>query len=167
MQDVPAKGMEIMGKTLVAYFSVSGVTARAAKAIAEALGADLFEIAPAEPYTAADLDWTNKRSRSSIEMDDPTCRPALAGRVEDMDAYDMVLVGFPIWWGVEPRAVDTFFEAYDFSGKAMVPFATSGGSGIGRAEQSVRAHCPAGSWKPGALVTAGGAAAWARQLNEL
>ena len=96
-----------MSKILVAYFSASGVTARAAQAIAEAVGGDLYEIAPAQPYTAADLDWTNKQSRSSLEMRDTACRPALAAAVENVEQYDTVFVGFPIWWGIEPRAVDT------------------------------------------------------------
>ena len=99
-----------MRKILVAYFSASGVTAKAAQAIGEAVGGDLYEIAPAQPYTAADLNWNNQQSRSSLEMNDPACRPALATQVEHMDQYDTVFVGFPIWWGVEPRAVDTFLE---------------------------------------------------------
>ena len=111
-----------MSKTLVAYFSASGVTARAAKEIADAVGADLYEIAPAQPYTAADLDWTDKKSRSTAEMNDPGCRPEIAGTVEDMDQYDTVFVGFPVWWYVEPRIVDTFLESYDFSGKTLIPF---------------------------------------------
>ena len=151
-----------MSKVLVAYFSASGVTARVAQEIARATGGDLFEIAPAEPYTAADLDWTNKQSRSTREMNDPASRPALAEKVGDMDAYDTVFAGFPIWWGVEPRAVDTFFDAYDFSGKTMVAFATSGGSGMAAADRSVREHCPAGTWLPGKLLNGGDVAAWAK-----
>ena len=152
-----------MGNILVAYFSASGVTAQAAQRVADAVGADVYEIAPVEKYTPADLDWNDSRSRSSVEMNDGSSRPAIAGTVVDMDRYDTVFVGFPIWWGVEPRIVDTFFEAYDFTGKTMIPFATSGGSGIGRAEKSVREHCPAGTWKRGGLVTAGSAAAWAQR----
>lgn len=106
-----------MGKTLVAYFSASGVTARAAKNIANEIGADLYEMRPVEPYTSADLDWTNRKSRSSVEMNAPDFRPAIAEPVEDMAQYDTILVGFPIWWYVEPRIVDTFLERYDFSGK--------------------------------------------------
>lgn len=151
-----------MSSILVAYFSASGVTAQAARRIAEAVGADVFEIEPAQPYTAADLNWNDSSSRSSVEMNDESCRPAIAGAVANMDAYDIVFVGFPIWWYVEPRIVDTFLEAYDFSGKTMIPFATSGGSGIGRAEKSVREHCPAGTWKRGGLVTADSADAWAQ-----
>ncbi len=125
------------------------------------MAADLYEIRPAEPYTAADLDWTDKKSRSTREMNDPACRPAIAGPVEDMEQYDTVFVGFPIWWYVEPRIVDTFLESYDFSGKILIPFATSGGSGIGGAEKSLREHCPRADWKRGRLVNSG-AAAWAR-----
>ncbi|MCD8145666.1 MAG: flavodoxin [Clostridiales bacterium] len=119
-------------KTLVAYFSASGVTGRAAKALAAAADADLYEIRPAVPYTAADLDWRNKRSRSSVEMNDLSSRPALADTDADIAAYDTVFLGFPIWWGVAPTVVCTFLESYDFSGKKIVLFATSGGSGFGR-----------------------------------
>ena len=150
-----------MSKTLVAYFSASGVTARKAQEIAEATGADLYEIKPVERYTAADLDWTNKQSRSSREMGDDACRPAIADVVSDMDAYDTVFVGFPIWWYVEPRVIDTFLEAYDFSGKTVIPFATSGSSGIGGAEKHMESVCPAASWKPGKLLNGIDAGAWA------
>lgn len=150
-----------MNKTLVAYFSASGVTARAAREIAEAVGADLYEICPAEPYTDADLKWTDKKSRSTVEMNDTACRPAIAEPVANMEQYDTVFLGFPIWWYVEPRIVDTFLESYDFSGKTVIPFATSGGSGIGKAEKSLQQHCPKASWKRGKLVNSG-AAAWAK-----
>ena len=152
-----------MSKTLVAYFSASGVTARAAKQIAEAVGADLYEIRPAEPYTSADLNWMDQSSRSTREMNDPACRPAIGSPVENMAQYDTVFVGFPIWWYVEPRIVDTFLEGYDFSGKTLIPFATSGGSGISKAERSLQDHCPAASWKRGRLVNSG-AAAWAKSV---
>ena len=151
-----------MSKILVAYFSASGVTARAAQAIAAAVGGDLYEIAPAQPYTAADLDWTNKQSRSSLEMGDTACRPALAAAVENVEQYDTVFVGFPIWWGIEPRAVDTFLESGDFSGKAMVPCATSGGSAMPPAERHLREQYPAFTWKAGQLVTPRTAGAWAQ-----
>ena len=151
------------GKILVAYFSASGVTARAAKEIAAACGADLYEIRPEEPYTAADLDWTDKSSRSSAEMNDPACRPAIAGPAPDMAQYDTVLLGFPIWWYVEPRIVDTFLESCDFSGKTIIPFATSGGSGIGGAEKSLKTHCPEARWEKGRLLNGSSAAAWARE----
>lgn len=150
-----------MKKTLVAYFSASGVTARAAKEIADAVGADLYEIRPAEPYSQADLNWMDKKSRSTLEMNDPSCRPAIAGPAADVEQYDTVFVGFPVWWYVEPRIVDTFLESCDFSGKTLIPFATSGGSGIGKAEKSLQDHCPKAHWKPGRLVNSG-AAAWAR-----
>ena len=152
-----------MKKVLVAYFSASGVTARAAKELAQALGADLYEIRPETPYTAADLDWTNKKSRSTVEMNDPACRPAIAEPVKNMEQYDAVFVGFPVWWYVEPRIVDAFLESYDFSGKTLIPFATSGGSGIAKAEKSLREHCPNASWKKGELLNASGAAEWARR----
>ena len=148
-------------KVLIAYFSASGVTARVAKTMADAVGADLYEICPEQPYTSADLNWMDKKSRSTVEMNDPACRPAIAGEMQNMDQYDTVLVGFPVWWYVEPRIVDTFLESCDFSGKVLIPFATSGGSGIGKAEQSMRAHCPNADWKQGRLVNSG-AAAWAR-----
>ena len=151
-----------MSKILVAYFSASGVTARAAEEIAQAVGGDLYEIRPAQPYTAADLDWTNKQSRSSLEMTDPACRPAVAGAVADMARYETVFVGFPIWWGVEPRVVDTFLESYDFTGKTVIPFATSGGSGMPYAQKHLQSQYPAFAWKTGALVNSG-AADWARR----
>lgn len=116
-----------MSRILVAYFSATGTTARAARGIAEALGADMYEIEPAQPYTSADLDWHDRKSRSSVEMDDETCRPAISGAACDVSAYDAVFVGFPVWWYVEPRIIDTFLESHDFSGKTIVPFATSGG----------------------------------------
>lgn len=151
-------------KTLIAYFSASGVTAKAAKALAEAIGADSYEIRPAVPYTAADLNWMDKHSRSTLEMNDPASRPEIAGDI-DISQYDTVFIGFPVWWYVEPRIVDTFLEAHDFAGKTLVPFATSGGSGIGKAEQSLKQHCPAASWRQGKLVTPRSAAEWARSLD--
>ena len=151
-------------KILVAYFSASGETERLARTIAQATGGDLHEIEPAVPYTAADLDWNDKRSRSSIEMNDPSSRPAVAGRVGDMDAYDIVFVGFPIWWYVEPRIVDTFLERSDFSGKTVIPFATSGGSGIEKAERSLKSHCPQANWKKGKLLNHMDAAAWTKSV---
>ena len=131
-----------MTKALVAYFSASGTTGRVATRLAQATGADLFEIEAEEPYTAADLDWRDKRSRSSVEMGDRTSRPAIASRVDDMSGYDVVFVGFPIWWYREPSIIDTFMEAYDFAGKTVVPFATSGGSGIGDSGANMAALAP-------------------------
>ena len=127
-----------MKKILVAYFSASGVTAKAAAALAAAENADLFEIRPAVPYSAEDLDWRDPHSRSSDEMRNPDARPTMTGRVEDMASYDTVFVGFPVWWGREPSVVDTFLDAYDFTGKTVVPFCTSGGSGIQGAEDRFR-----------------------------
>ncbi|MBR3160619.1 MAG: flavodoxin [Atopobiaceae bacterium] len=141
-----------MAKTLVAYFSASGTTAKVAKDLATAMSADLFEIAAAQPYTRADLNWNDKGSRSSIEMNDESCRPAIAGTVDDVEAYDTVFVGFPVWWYVEPRIIDTFLEAYDFSGKTIVPFATSGGSGLGRAPKRMRALAPGATVLPGGTL---------------
>ena len=126
-----------MAKTLVAYFSASGTTAKVAKDLAEATGADLFEIEPQEPYTRADLNWNNRKSRSSVEMNDKSARPEIKNKVADMDSYDTVIVGFPIWWGVAPRIIETFLESYDFSGKTILPFCTSGGSGVGRSDKEL------------------------------
>ena len=121
-----------MSKTLVAYFSASGTTARVAKELAQAVGADLYEIRPAVPYTKADLNWMDKNSRSTVEMNDKSSRPALADRDANIAAHDTILLGFPIWWYVAPTIINTFLESYDFSGKKIVLFATSGGSGFGR-----------------------------------
>ena len=120
-----------MSKALVTYFSASGVTARVAGRLAEAINAELYEIKPETPYTSADLDWTNKKSRSTIEMQDLNARPALADKNAPVAEVDVVYVGFPIWWYREPSIIDTFLDAYDFSGKTIVPFATSGGSSMG------------------------------------
>ena len=138
-----------MSKALVAYFSATGTTARTAQAMATAIGADLFQIEPSEPYTRADLNWNDSASRTTQEKNDDSARPAIAHTVANMADYDVVFVGFPIWWYVEPRIVDTFLEAHDFSGKTIVPFATSGGSGLGQAPRRMQ------SLAPGAKVTAG------------
>ena len=127
-----------MAKVLVAYFSVSGVTEKVAKELAKAEGADLFQICPETPYTKEDLDWTNKQSRCTLEMQDLNCRPAVCCKVEDMSQYDVIFVGFPIWWGREPSVVDTFLTSYDFKGKCIIPFCTSGGSGMGATAQRIR-----------------------------
>lgn len=141
-----------MDKALVAYFSATGTTERAAKALADATGADLFEIAAAEPYTAADLNWNNSSSRSSVEMNDEAARPAIAQKINNMSDYDIVFVGFPVWWYVEPRIIDTFLESYDFAGKTIIPFATSGGSGLGEAPTRMAALCPGATVKRGGLL---------------
>ncbi|HJC42939.1 MAG TPA: NAD(P)H-dependent oxidoreductase, partial [Candidatus Mediterraneibacter gallistercoris] len=121
-----------MSKTLVAYFSASGVTARVAKNLAGAADADLYEIRPAVPYTSADLNWMDKSSRSSVEMKDKSSRPELADTDADIASYDRIFVGFPIWWYTAPTIINTFLESYDFSGKTIILFATSGGSGLGK-----------------------------------
>ena len=121
-------------KTLVAVFSASGVTRNVGREIARVTGGDFFEIVPGEHYTAADLNYMNSKSRRSLEMNDPNSRPEIASAVENMDSYDTVIIGFPIWWGVAPRIIETFLESYDFSGKTIVPFCTSGGSGVGRSD---------------------------------
>lgn len=139
-------------KTLVAYFSPGGVTKAVAERLAKAAGADLFEIKPAVPYTRADLDWTNQKSRSSIEMSNPDSRPEIAEAVKDMDRYDRVFIGFPIWWYVAPTIINTFVESYDFSGKTLIPFATSGGSGMGKTVTVLRSLCPAADWHNGKML---------------
>ncbi len=139
-------------KKLVAYFSASGVTKKAAEKLAELAGADLFEIKPAVPYTRADLDWTDKNSRSTVEMNDPASRPEIAEKCENMDEYDTVFVGFPIWWYVAPTIIDTFLESYDFSGKTVIPFATSGGSGMGKTVEVLRGVCPKAAFKDGIML---------------
>jgi len=130
-----------MSKKLVAYFSASGVTAGIAEKLAEAADADLHEIKPAVPYTKADLDWMNKQSRSSIEMSDLSSRPEISGRVENMDEYDVIFVGFPIWWYVAPTIINTFLESYDLTGKTIILFATSGGSGFGKTAEKLADSC--------------------------
>lgn len=130
-----------MSKKLVAYFSASGVTEKLAKRLAGAISADLHEIVPQQKYTSADLDWTNKKSRSSVEMDDKSFRPPVANKVADMDRYDTIYIGFPIWWYVAPTIINTFLEQYDLTGKTIVPFATSGGSGMGRTNEELKNSC--------------------------
>lgn len=128
-------------KTLVAYFSCSGTTEKLAKQIAEIENADLYEIKPKEPYTSKDLDWMDASSRSSVEMKDKSSRPAIGNRVEHMETYDVIYLGFPIWWYVAPTIINTFLESYDFKGKTIVPFATSGGSGAGKTDMYLHASC--------------------------
>ena len=130
-----------MSRKLVAYFSASGVTAKVAAKLAKAADADLFEIKPEVPYTRADLNYMDKKSRSTVEMNDRSCRPTIAEKT-DMSAYDTVFVGFPVWWYREPSIIDTFMEQYDFSGKTVVPFCTSGGSGIGSSGSNMQALAP-------------------------
>ena len=131
-----------MSKRLVAYFSASGVTAKVAENLADAIGADVFEIQPEVPYTKADLNWMDKKSRSTIEMSDPTSRPAIAAKRDNMDEYDTIFVGFPIWWYVAPTIINTFLESYNLKGKTIIPFATSGGSGMGKTNEKLAPSCP-------------------------
>lgn len=143
-----------MGKTLVAYFSASGVTKKLAQTLADAIGADLFAIEPKVPYTKADLNWMDKQSRSTIEMQNPASRPEIAGVCKNIADYDTVFVGFPIWWYVAPTIVNTFLESCDLTGKTVVPFATSGGSGMGKTADILRAVCPAADILPGKRMSA-------------
>ena len=156
-------------KALVAYFSASGQTAKLAKTLADVTGGDLFEIAPETAYTAADLDWMDKKSRSTIEMKDPKSRPAIAGKVADMAQYDTVFVGFPIWWYQAPRIIETFLESYDFSGKTVIPFATSGGSGMGKTNEKLAPSCPGAKLLHGNVFSAYSGkddlSAWVETLN--
>ncbi|MGN0317855.1 MAG: flavodoxin [Candidatus Fimousia sp.] len=141
-----------MSKKLVAYFSASGRTKKAAEHLAKVAGADLFEIKPVVPYTREDLNWMDKKSRSSVEMNNSSSRPEIAEKLANMADYDTVFVGFPIWWYVAPHIINTFVESYDFTGKTMVPFATSGGSGMGNTVDDLKELCPNANWKVGKVV---------------
>ncbi len=141
-----------MSKRLVAYFSASGKTAKVAAELAKAADADIYEIRPAVPYTRADLNWMDKKSRSSAEMRDKGSRPALADTDADIAAYDTIFVGFPIWWYVAPTIINSFLEAYDFSGKKIVLFATSGGSGFGKAVAGLQPSAPSAEIVEGSLL---------------
>lgn len=136
-------------KVLVAYFSATGTTKGVAEHIANGLHADIYEIIPEEPYTDADLDYNDSSSRSTIEMNDPASRPAISGSVENMEQYNIVFVGYPIWWGEAPRIVSTFVESYDFSGKTVVPFCTSGGSGVGSSDSNLEQLTSGATWMEG------------------
>lgn len=138
-----------MSKKLVAYFSASGTTKKAAERLAKATGADLFEIKPKVPYSSADLNWMDKKSRSSVEMSDKSFRPAAAGKVENMEQYNVVFIAFPIWWYVAPTIVNSFLEQYDLSGKTVIPLATSGGSGMGNTGKELAPSCPGAILKEG------------------
>lgn len=139
-------------KVLVAYFSASGTTKGVAQQLAEVAGADLHEIKPAQHYTDADLDWRNKKSRSSVEMQDKSSRPAITDKLKNLQDYDVIYVGFPIWWNTCPTIINTFMEAYDFQGKTVIPFATSGGSSIKKACEDLKAAYPDVKWKEGKLL---------------
>ena len=142
-----------MSGKLVAFFSASGVTAALAQRLSRAAGADLFEIKPAVPYTSADLDWTNASSRSSVEMKNPASRPEIAEKLPSMADYDVIFLGFPIWWYVAPTIINTFLESYDFSGKTIALFATSGSSPMGRTLEILRPLCNASvKWLPAKML---------------
>lgn len=158
-----------MSRKLVAYFSATGVTAKVAENLAEAIGADVFEIEPAVAYTTPDLDWRNKQSRSSIEMSDAASRPAISVKRDNMDEYDTVFVGFPIWWYVAPTIINTFLESYDLTGKTIIPFATSGGSGMGKTNEKLLPSCKNAELLEGkvfkAAATNAKLAAWEESLK--
>lgn len=159
-----------MSKKLIAYFSVSDVTSKNAKTLAAVTGADLYEIKPEVPYTKADLSWLDKESRSSIEMNDLSSRPAIADKNADIAAYDVVFVGFPIWWYIAPTIINTFLESYDFSGKTIVPFATSGGSRFGKTIENLQPSASETTvWKEGKMLNnrpdKDALAAWVESLD--
>ena len=139
-------------KVLVAYFSATGTTKAAAQQLAEVTGGTLHEIKPEQPYTDADLDWRDKQSRSSLEMKDKTSRPAITGKLDNMKKYEVIYVGFPIWWNTCPTIINTFMEAYDFKGKTVIPFATSGGSSIKQSCEDLKKAYPSLNWKEGKLL---------------
>lgn len=142
-------------KILVAYFSATNTTEGVAEIIADSLFADLYEIVPEQPYTDADLNYHDDNSRSTIEMNDSSARPAISGSVEDMEQYDIVYIGYPIWWGEAPRIVSTFVESYDFAGKTIVPFCTSGSSGVGSSATNLEALEEGATWLPGTRLNGG------------
>lgn len=155
-------------KVLVAYFSATGTTAREARQIAEVTSATLYEIQPEQAYTPADLDWHDSQSRSSIEMNDDNSRPPVNGVVEDIEQYDVVFLGYPIWWDLAPRPVYTFIEKNDLKGKTVIPFATSGGSSITGSVKDLRSKYPDIRWEDGRLLNGAGKSAvekWIKQLN--
>lgn len=142
-------------KILVAYFSATGNTEGIAQQLAEGLGADLYEIVPETPYTSDDLNYSDNSSRSSVEMDDPDARPGISGSVENMEQYDVVLIGYPIWWGEAPRIMSTFIESYDFSGKTLAAFCTSSSSGFGSSDSALREAADSASWLDGMRFSSG------------
>ena len=151
-QNNNTKQNNTMKKTLVAYFSATGTTQRAAEKLAKEKNADLFRIEPAEPYTAADLDWTNKKSRSSVEMNDKSSRPAIAHKCDNLADYDTVWIGFPVWWYTAPTIINTFIEAHDFSGKTICVFATSGGSNVTGSASDLKKTYPQYNWGESRLM---------------
>ena len=156
-------------KILVAYFSATGNTESVAQKLAEGLVADLYEIVPETPYTSDDLNYSDSNSRSSVEMDDPDARPAISGAVENMEQYDVVLIGYPIWWGEAPRIMSTFMESYDFSGKTLAAFCTSSSSGFGRSDSALREAADSASWLDGIRFSGGASSGeileWANGLG--
>lgn len=142
-----------MSRKLVAYFSASGITAKVAETLSDALGADLFEIVPKVRYTKADLDWRDKTSRSTIEMSDPASRPEIETLRDNVADYDTIYIGFPIWWYVAPAIINTFLESYDLTGKTIIPFATSGGSGMGKTNEKLAPSCPGATLKNGKVFS--------------
>lgn len=155
-------------KAVVCYFSATGTTKAVAERIAALTGADLHQITPAEPYTAADLDWNDRHSRSSVEMNDPKSRPALKDSVTDLSAYSVVYLGYPNWWNTHPTIINTFIEANDLAGKTIVPFMTSGGSDIDHSEKELKRQYPALTFGPGMLMNGKSDAqikAWTEQFN--
>lgn len=142
-------------KVLVAYFSATHTTQGVAETIAGSLNADLYEITPEQPYTAADLNYNDDKSRSTVEMNDPDARPAISGSVENMEQYDIVFIGYPIWWGEAPRILSTFVESYDFSGKTLIPFCTSGGSGVGSSASNLERLTSGAVWLSGTRLNGG------------
>ncbi|SNU05844.1 Flavodoxin [Lachnospiraceae bacterium] len=159
---------DYMSNILVAYFSASGVTKKVAENLAKAAGADLFEIVPEQIYTSEDLNWHNKQSRSSVEMDDKKSRPAISSKIEDIKQYSHVFVGFPVWWYREPSIIDTFMESYDWNGITVIPFCTSGGSGIGDAGKNMQALGKGAKVNPGRRLSGNASEAelkaWANQI---
>jgi flavodoxin len=141
-----------MAKKLVAYFSATGVTKRAAEKLAKQEGADLFEIRPVQLYSHGDLDWTNKKSRCTVEMQDKKSRVEIAEKVPNMSKYDEIFVGFPIWWGVAPHIINSFLEQYDLTGKTISPFATSGGSGYGHTNKELELSAPGAKFNSGKMM---------------
>lgn len=158
-----------MSRKLVAYFSASGVTAKVAEKLSEAIGADLYAIEPEVPYTKADLDWMDKKSRSTIEMNNPASRPAITGKRDNMNDYDTVFVGFPIWWYVAPTIINTFLESYDLTDKTIIPFSTSGGSDMGKTNEKLLPSCKGAKLLNGkvfkASVSGADLAKWAEGLE--
>lgn len=158
-----------MSKKLVAYFSASGATAKVAEILSETIGTDIFAIEPETPYTKADLNWMDEKSRSTIEMKNPESRPAIATKRDNMDEYDTVFVGFPIWWYVAPTIINTFLESYDMAGKTIVPFATSGGSGMGNTNEKLLPSCAGARLLEGKVLKSNISAAelneWVKELN--